>query len=429
MNKADTNNCIYTVANTEELKQKVLKWLSRFNTFCFLDNHFYQNAPHNYDWIAAAGVKDFVQASSGNALARLQHFIDEKPRWLFGHLGYDLKNEIEQLHSSHCSLIQFPDLYFFEPEVLIMFQNGQMQIQTDDASAVYDAVSHQPAIISSRSNAVQIQQQLRHDEYIRIIEKLKQHILRGDCYEINFCQEFFAEQVSIHPLTVYQNLSALSPNPFSAFYRVNQDYLLCASPERFLKKENKKILSQPIKGTLKRTGSALPKEKEQLYQSQKDRSENVMVVDLVRNDLSRVCKNGSVKVEELFGIYSFPQVHQMISTISGELTEKVSFSEIIRGCFPMGSMTGAPKKKVMELIEEYETTRRGIFSGAVGYIKPNGDFDLNVVIRSILYNQVNQYLSFQTGSGITFYSNAEKEWEECLVKAEAMLRVLTKAEN
>jgi len=150
-----------------------------------------------------------------------------------------------------------------------------------------------------------------------------------------------------------------------------------------------------------------------------------MVVDLVRNDLARICEEGTVNVDELFGVYSFPQVHQMISTVSGELQEGMQFTDMIRACFPMGSMTGAPKKRVMELIEKYERNKRGIFSGAVGYISPEGDFDFNVVIRSILYNASTKYLSWQVGSGITFYSDPEKEWEECLLKASAIESVLS----
>jgi len=221
-------------------------------------------------------------------------------------------------------------------------------------------------------------------------------------------------------------LTGISPNPFSALYKLQDKWLICASPERFLKKEGTRILSQPIKGTAKRIpGNSISdkQSKEELLHSNKDRSENVMVVDLVRNDLSKVCHEGTVKVDELFGVYSFPQVHQMISTISGELKNDISFSDIIRATFPMGSMTGAPKKRVMELIEQYEKTKRGIFSGAVGYISPDGDFDFNVVIRSIMYNGLSGYLSFQTGSAITFYSNPENEWEECLLKAEAMKNV------
>jgi para-aminobenzoate synthetase component 1 len=160
--------------------------------------------------------------------------------------------------------------------------------------------------------------------------------------------------------------------------------------------------------------------RENLYKSEKDRSENVMVVDLVRNDLSKVCVEGSVKVDELYGIYSFPQVFQMISTISGELKKNIFFTDIIKATFPMASMTGAPKKRVMELIDKYEKSSRGIFSGALGYITPDRDFDFNVVIRSIMYNATNKYLSYMAGSGITFYSDAEKEYEECLLKADAM---------
>ena len=288
--------------------------------------------------------------------------------------------------------------------------------------------------LENNSDLLQIENRISKQEYLGIIEKLKYHIHRGDCYEINFCQEFFAEEAIIDPLEVYQKLSSLSPNAFSAFYKLEDKFLICASPERFLKKEGGKILSQPIKGTSSRFLQDKindEKSRQDLYASEKDRSENVMVVDLVRNDLSRICKEGTVKLEELYGIYSFPQVHQMISTVSGELKENVSFTEIIRATFPMGSMTGAPKKRVMELIDQYEETKRGIFSGALGYIDPGGDlpagqagFDFNVIIRSILYNASDKYLSFLVGSGITFLSDAEKEYEECLLKAKAMFEVL-----
>jgi para-aminobenzoate synthetase component 1 len=220
----------------------------------------------------------------------------------------------------------------------------------------------------------------------------------------------------------------ISPNPFAALYRLHDRYLLCASPERFICKKGLRISSQPMKGTIKRdlsNKSEDEKLKEELKASAKDQSENVMVVDLVRNDLSRICNDGSVKVDELFGIYSYPQVHQMISTINGELKEDILFSEIIEATFPMGSMTGAPKYRVMQLIDEYEEGARGIFSGSVGYVDENGDFDFNVVIRSMMYNASSKYLSYQVGSGITFYSDPEMEWEECLLKGQAIKKVLT----
>lgn len=406
----------------------MLNWAKRFSTFCFLDNHQYQLEPHAVECLLAAGVKRQLTAGAGSALEQLQSFIDEKNSWLFGHLGYDLKNEIEQLSSSNPDNLQFPDLFFFEPEVIVRLSEKELEIEAEDPAMVYKEIK-ETRINAAGHNvaAFQIQSRLPQEEYISTVKKLKQHILRGDCYEINYCQEFFAEQCVIDPLAVYSKLSLISPNPFSALYRINDKWLLCASPERFLKRQGNKILSQPIKGTSKRILNnefADNKSKDELFNSAKDRSENVMVVDLVRNDLSRVCKEGTVRVEELYGVYSFPQVHQMISTVSGELKDSIKFTDIIRAAFPMGSMTGAPKKRVMQLIEQYEKTRRGIFSGAVGYISPGGNFDFNVVIRSIMYNATVKYLSFEAGSGITYYSDPELEWEECLLKAGAIKNVL-----
>jgi para-aminobenzoate synthetase component 1 len=272
-----------------------------------------------------------------------------------------------------------------------------------------------------------MQSRLSKKEYTGIIHQLQQHIHRGDCYEINFCQEFYAVNAVIDPVYIYSQLASLSPNPFSVLLKAEDKFCLSASPERYLKKTGNHIISQPMKGTSKRNFLNKGEDeaaKKYLQQSEKEKSENVMVVDLVRNDLSRICKKGSVKVDELFGVYSFPQVHQMISTVGGELNDEINWTDIIKATFPMGSMTGAPKKRVMELIEQYEKTKRGLFSGAIGYITAERDFDFNVVIRSILYNSSVAYLSFHTGSGITFYSDAEKEYEECLVKAAAMKQVL-----
>lgn len=384
--------------------------------------------------LLGAGTKRQLKAEAGNALEQLQQFIDQKPGWLFGHLGYDLKNEIEKLSSSNPDGIRFPGLFFFEPEVIIRFNEKEMSIDASNPEEIFREINAVELPVSGIMKRVNIQNRVAKKEYIQIIERLKEHILRGDCYEINFCQEFYAEHAAIDPVVVYKKLSTVSPNPFSALYKMDDRWLICASPERYLRKQGNRILSQPIKGTSKRiTGNAEEDKisKDELRHSAKDRSENVMVVDLVRNDLAKVCKEGTVKVDELYGIYSFPQVHQMISTVTGELKEDISFRDIIKATFPMGSMTGAPKKRVMELIEQYEKTKRGIFSGAVGYISAGGDlpagqasFDFNVVIRSIMYNATTNYLSYQAGSGITFYSDPENEWEECLLKAEAIKKVL-----
>jgi len=430
LNHTTLTNCTYPITHFEEVKEKVLNWIQRFGTFCFLDNHGYRVEPHAEECLAGAGSKRSLRIGRGAILAPLQHFIDGGNRRLFGHLAYDCKNEIEDLHSSQPDETGFPDLFFFEPEILIRVSPVSMTIEAEDPGKVYEEINSESTSQNPPVRSVEIQSRFTREEYLSVLENLHRHILRGDCYEINFCQEFFARDAVIDPVSVYKKLSALSPNPFSALYRTGPNWLICASPERFLYKKGDHIFSQPIKGTSKRDRQDAERDslsREALRASAKDRSENVMVVDLVRNDLSRICREGTVHVDELFGIYSFPQVHQMISTISGELVKGITFTDIIRATFPMGSMTGAPKKKVMELIDTYERTRRGIFSGALGYIDPGGDFDFNVVIRSIMYNSDTGYLSFQAGSGITWYSDPEKEWEECLLKAEAIEAVLRDA--
>jgi para-aminobenzoate synthetase component 1 len=275
---------------------------------------------------------------------------------------------------------------------------------------------------------IEFQSRLSREEYLDTVETLRQHILRGDCYEINFCQEFFTENADIDPVLTWRSLSQASPNPFSAYYRLNEKYLLCASPERYLRREGDMLISQPIKGTAPRIPGNVREDEaagDRLQTSAKDRSENVMVVDLVRNDLSKICVPGSVRVKELFGVYGFPQVYQMISSIEGKLPPGIGLIEAIKASFPMGSMTGAPKRRVVELIHRYERGSRGLFSGALGYVTPGGDFDFNVIIRSLFYNQARRYLSYQVGSGITFYSDAEQEYEECLIKSIGIRKALT----
>jgi para-aminobenzoate synthetase component 1 len=419
----------FSVTDFNTFKSQVLNWADQFNICCFLDNHHYSISPHTYECLLGVGAKDYVQLSAGNAFNELKRFSDKYPDWLFGHLGYDLKNETEDLHSGLPDKVQFPDLFFFVPEIIIRIDQAKIAISGTgaDATNIFNAITAtRPSRLGIQA-AIHIRQRFSKSEYIKSIQALQKHILRGDCYEVNFCQEFFAEDVLLDPLTAYENLVAISPNPFAVYYKLMDHYLMCASPERYLKKTGKQLLSQPIKGTSGRNENVEMdmQSKKKLMVSPKDRSENVMIVDLVRNDLSRVCRKGSVRVDELFGVYPFPQVYQMISTITGEIREKLHWVDAVRQTFPMGSMTGAPKKKVMELIETYEQTKRGIFSGAVGYVTPERDFDFNVVIRSIMYNRREKYLSYLAGSGITFYSDPEKEYHECLLKVAAIKKVLT----
>lgn len=320
-------------------------------------------------------------------------------------IPYDVKNQFEKLQSENFDGIKW------QGNIQLLKLDKKNTVQFDDT-------------VETKINYIKCRES--KNSYIEKVNKLKQHIQQGEIYEINFCIEFYAENVKINPFKQFDKLIAISPMPFSCFIKHQNKYLICASPERFLKKRDNVLISQPIKGTIKRSENIIEDKqlKEELKNSIKEKSENVMIVDLVRNDLSRIAERGSVKVDELYGIYSFPQWYQMISTISCTLKEGKGFDEILKATFPMGSMTGAPKISAMQLIEKYESTKRGMYSGSVGIILPNGDFDLNVVIRSIQYNTETGYLSFMVGSAITILSDAEKEYEECLLKAKAIFSVL-----
>jgi para-aminobenzoate synthetase component 1 len=274
---------------------------------------------------------------------------------------------------------------------------------------------------------ITINQRISKENYLLKVSKMLEHIQRGDIYEANFCMEFFAHTNQLDPIEVFQKLAVISEAPFAVYFKNAAHYLLSASPERYLRKKGTRVISQPIKGTSKRSADPIADAQFKVYlaQNEKERSENIMIVDLVRNDLSHTATKGSVAVEELCEIYTFKQVHQMISTVVSEVEVTTPPVEIIRTTFPMGSMTGAPKISAMQIIETLEETKRGLYSGAVGYFTPEGDFDFNVVIRSILYNAKNEYLSFSVGSAITAQAIAAQEYEECLLKAKAMFEVLS----
>lgn len=411
----------------------MLSWASRFDIFCFLDGHDYQLPYEGFECLLAAGSVHSIEAKAGQALDGLRDFARRHRDWLFGHFAYGLARETEP-SGSHLlpDPIGFPDLHFFLPEIVIRLYKDHVSIgslSTSPQQILEELKKEAGGRKKSEKEPLEWSARFSREEYLDTIRALQKHILLGDCYEINFCQEFFAHPACIDPQAVWEALSEASPNPFAAHYRLRERYLFCASPERYLRRIGDRLISQPIKGTLKRVpageaGEGFQAERESLYRSSKDRAENVMVVDLVRNDLSKICLPGTVRVEELYGIYSFPQVHQMISTVTGELPAGKELTDIIRATFPMGSMTGAPKPRVVELIHQYERTARGLFSGALGYITPKGDFDFNVIIRSLFYNKASSYLSYQVGSGITFYSDPEAEYEECLLKAEGIRRAL-----
>ena len=417
---------IQYLSSPAEFKRKALQWASGFDVCCYLDSNDFDDSYGKFDTLVAVGVKAEVAAETGSAFEQLQRFREQRPGWMTGFFTYDLKNEIEDLNSKNQDSLGFPGLYFFVPQYLLIFQENKVEIIADDPAGIFKSIAGQVFSPHSDEAAVDIRSRLSKAGYIEAVEKIQGHINRGDIYVTNFCQEFFAEKAVIDPLSVFVRLNEVSPNPFSAFFKLRDKYVLCATPERFLAKRGDKLISQPIKGTAKR-GATTAEDKaliNELRNHTKELQENVMIVDLVRNDLTLSAKPGTVKTEELYGIYSFAHVHQMISTVVCELAEDVSAVQAIKNSFPMGSMTGAPKINAMRLMEQYEQSRRGVYSGAIGYFSPDGDFDFNVVIRTLLYNEASKYLSFHAGSAITYYADAEKEYEECLLKAQAILEVL-----
>ena len=422
-----TINDTFTVDNTDSFKIKMLNWSNQFNIFCFLDNNNYNFETPAFECMLAVGANESIELSNENLFDKLKLFAQQNPGWLFGHINYP---------SSQQNEIGFPSAYFFQPEIMVTVSNNQVCISSNtnkNTSEIFQEIELQSVVIS-KNNSDQINCKPDHTQegYLEKLKNILAHIQRGDCYEINFCRHFFSNDVEVNSTYLYQQLKTVSPNPFAAFYKLSDKYCICSSPERFLKKTGDTVISQPIKGTSRRDLTDTVKDdelKNKLKNSPKERSENVMIVDLVRNDLSKIATEGSVAVKELFEIYSFPQVHQMISTIAGNVDKSMHWTEIIDACFPMGSMTGAPKKKVMDLIEKYETVPRGLFSGTIGYITPEGDFDFNVIIRSLFYNETKKHLAYFAGGGITINSIPLQEFEETNVKVSAIESILKSQEN
>ena len=425
----------YKVSLTENLKNKLLNWSKKFEEVVWLDSNDINNSSNSSKYTAILAVDAFtaIKTDYYQAFKKLEDYQTKTNDWLFGYLTYDLKNDIELLKSSNFDGLHFPDLYFFQPKRIFLFTNTEVEIQylnciEDELVTDWENILNQDykAYKFKNKSTLKIISRTSKENYFNRLEKILEYIRRGDIYESNFCQEFYSENTKIDPLNTFIYLNKISKSPFATFMRLGNLYALSASPERYISKNGNTVISQPIKGTAKRLSDKIEDEKLrlQLENDQKERSENIMITDLVRNDLSKFANKGSVKVDELCKIYSFEQVHQMISTITCQVDTSISPVCMIRETFPMGSMTGAPKISAMNIIEELEDSKRGLYSGAVGYFNPRGDFDFNVVIRSILYNSLNNYVSFSVGSAITAKSIPENEYEECLIKAKAMREAL-----
>ncbi|WP_310994199.1 anthranilate synthase component I family protein [Aequorivita marina] len=420
---------------TEDTKSQFLSWAQQFTEVVWLDSNQHAQNHGTYQAILAVDAFTSLKTDSHSAFDKLREYQETTADWIFGYLSYDLKNDLENLTSKNFDGLNSSDLYFFQPQKIFLFSEGSLEVHylnmvsdeiEEDLKAISE-ISYKPKD-TVVSKTIDIKVRTSKERYIQKVNRLLEHIKRGDIYEANLCKEFYSEATQIDPLATFFHLNKISTPPFSVFMKLEEHYALSASPERYLRKIGNKIISQPIKGTAKR----LPKKEadikmaQQLAKDPKERSENIMIVDLVRNDLSRFAIKGSVKVEELCKVYTFEQVHQMISTISCAVSPNFSSAEVLRNTFPMGSMTGAPKISAMQIIEEMEDAKRGLYSGAIGYFTPSGDFDFNVVIRSILYNAETEYVSFSVGSAITVNSIPENEYNECLLKAKAMRQALNK---
>ena len=414
-----------------DFKKKLLTWGNSFPDIVWLDSNLDSSENTEFEAVLAVEAFTAIKTDYQDAFDKLKEYQQTTKDWIFGYLSYDLKNDVERLKSSNYDGLQFPDLYFFQPQKLVFLKDNiadfvYLRMVDDEIKTDFEEIQNLKHKTQNSDEKIEIQSRIRKEEYLEKVGAMLEHIHRGDIYEANLCQEFFSKNVDLDAFSIYQSLNEISKPPFAAFLRLENINLVSASPERYLRKKGDQLLTQPIKGTARR--SADPEEDKEialnLARDPKEMSENVMIVDLVRNDLSRIAEKGSVRVDELCKVYSFKQVHQMISSVTATIAKGIEPVEALRTSFPMGSMTGAPKISAMKIIEKLESTKRGLYSGAVGYFSPEGDFDFNVVIRSILYNSTNKYLSFSVGGAITAKSNPEKEYEECLLKSRALREVL-----
>ncbi len=427
------HHAVYTI--TPGLKDRAYAFAGRWSVSCWLDSNETPAAdPYGrYDWLLACDAIQVHRLDPGEPAGdpfTLMREWHTGGNWLFGVLAYDLKNRIERLESTNPAIVGTPDLLFFSAGIVVACRGQEVHIWCRDRPDSVWADLQSPPVGTAQAGqqAVPAPQPLISPQaYREAVAAIREHILDGDVYELNFCQAFETAACAVDLHTLFSRLNGLSPMPFAACFRAEDLWLLCASPERFVCKRGDLLVSQPIKGTTRRGQDAAEDEllRDRLSASVKNRAENVMITDLVRNDLSRVSVPGTVSVPELCGIYAFRTVTHMVSTVSAELRPDRDWADALRALFPMGSMTGAPKVMSMELIDRYESFRRGWYAGAVGYIDPAGDMDFNVIIRSIICDAGSGRMAFAVGGAVVYDSDPQEEYEESMLKAASIFRVLS----
>lgn len=408
----------------ETFAQRALYWASSFTHCMLLDSN--SQPSFGVEWLLAADALEVYDASAGQTQDWETLFESARQGTIYGRISFDVYAAIFSL----CDTREGADssgFHFFRPRFVLEKKGEWLVInrRTPEALAIIQAIE-QIAIPSQEAASGTVDCMIERDTYIRQVEDIQERIREGDFYEINYCIPYRVVGWQGNPVTLFLLANERNASPMSAFYRYGDRYILCTSPERFLQRQDRQLLAQPIKGTIRRSdnveeNAALCR---QLAESAKERAENIMIVDLVRHDLAQSCAPGSVVVEELCGIYPFKRVNHMISTIRGTIREEVTPGAVLRAAFPMGSMTGAPKREVLRQLPHWEMLHRGDYSGSIGYIHPGGDFDFNVLIRSFFYDASSGEMLFWSGSAITLDAQAEAEWDEIQLKIAPLREVV-----
>jgi para-aminobenzoate synthetase component 1 len=411
-----------------QVKKKIMdigNSLRSDDLFVLLDSAHIQSAAgrNKYKWIC--GLEGESIESSWKEMRHIS--ASRMGDWSIFLLPYDCIYEMQEHDSAPQSWVPFTKPVHYFPEVILAETwEGEMRYWPDEEKAM-DCVNSYPLekrIIKATDLSVQFN--TSEADYKLMVEQIKRDIVAGAYYEANYTIEGRVEGIFNHPFKKFESLSSISPAPFSAFFQNPDRFLISSSPERFLGKYGTKLFTQPIKGTAPRFSDTDMVGFDYLVNSEKERAEHVMIVDLVRNDLTKVCEPGTIKVPELMKIYAYTHIFQMVSTVEGQVSESADFLDLMNACFPMGSMTGAPKLEVIKTMNAYEDQSRGLYSGTIGYIDPDGDLDSSVIIRSLIGDKQQKRMAINVGGAITYDSDPDKEYEECMLKAQKMIEVLSK---